>query len=279
MIRFFILLGFSFLFLHLHATGSISKYINMKYSYISFITIFVLFFLTIVQLYFYIKGDKDTEDACDCGCDHHHDHQKTWKDYVMLPVLIFPIFSVLCLPVATLDSNIVKAKGFNFNVYNDKDTSAIHEFLQPDSSVYYGTDGYDELMSKSKKKFSKFGNNIAINDENWLQGMETIYHFPGDFEGKTISFRGFAYNEKDIAANQLFIFRFGIIHCVADSGVFGMLVEFPKNVHYNNDDWLHVTGTLSSEYYQPFKKTIPVLKVEKVEQIPVPKEQYVYRNY
>ena len=29
-------------------------------------------------------------------------------------------------------------------------------------------------------------------------------------------------------ANEIFLFRFGIIHCVADSGVFGLRVELPQ---------------------------------------------------
>lgn len=277
MLRFFLLLGFSFLFLHLHATGSITKYINMKYSYISFITIFVMFFLTLMQLVFYIRGDKHDE-SCEHGCDHTHE-RKGWKEYIFYPVLLFPIISVLFFPVATLDSNIVKAKGFNFDVYNDKDASSIHEFLQPDSSVYYGQEGYDELMNKGKKKFITDSDKVTLSDENFLFGMETIYRFPGNFDGKTIQFRGFTYNEKELASNQIFLFRFGIIHCVADSGIFGMLVEFPKDVDFKNDEWVNIEGTLSNEYYQPFKKTIPILKVEKWDKISEPKEPYVYRNY
>ena len=30
----------------------------------------------------------------------------------------------------------------------------------------------------------------------------------------------------------------GIIHCIADSGVFGMLVQFPDDVSFKNDDWV-----------------------------------------
>ena len=31
---------------------------------------------------------------------------------------------------------------------------------------------------------------------------------------------------------QYFLFRFGIIHCVADSGVYGMLVKKPEGVEW-----------------------------------------------
>lgn len=278
MLRFLILLGFSFLFMHLHVTGSISKYINMKYSYISFITIFVMFFLTFAQLIFYVKGDKHEEEECNHGCDHSHE-RKSWKEYIFYPVLIFPIISVFFIPIATLDSNIVKAKGFNFDVYNDKDTSAIHQFLQPDSSIYYGQEGYDQYMDKAKKKFVNNSNEVVLDDKDFLIGMEYIYKFPGYFDDKTIKFQGFTYNEKELESNQIFLFRFGIIHCIADSGIFGMLVQFPDDIHIKNDEWIQVEGKISNVYYQPFKKTIPVLKVTKWKSTPKPEEPYVYRTY
>lgn len=58
-----------------------------------------------------------------------------------------------------------------------------------------------------------------------------------------------------------------------------MLVEFPENMDIKDDQWLHVKGTLSSEYYQPFKSTIPVLKVKDWSTIKEPKDPYVYRTY
>ncbi|GIN84833.1 UPF0703 protein YcgQ [Heyndrickxia sporothermodurans] len=276
MLRFLLLLGFSFLFMHLHVTGSISKYINMKYSYISFITIFVMFFLTFAQLIIYVRGEKHKEDDCNCG---HHHVRKGWKEYIFYPVLLFPIISVFFIPIATLDSNIVKAKGFHFDVYNDKDTSAIHQFLQPDSSIYYGQEGYDQYMDKAKKKFIKKNKKVVLNDNDFLIGMETIYKFPGYFDNKTIQFKGFTYNEKELESNQIFLFRFGIIHCIADSGVFGMLVQFPENIHFKNDEWIQVEGKLSNMYYQPFKKTIPILEVTKWKSTPKPEDPYVYRTY
>lgn len=77
----------------------------------------------------------------------------------------------------------------------------------------------------------------------------------------------------------MFILRFGIIHCVADSGVFGILVEFPDNMKLKDDEWIHVKGSLSSIYYQPFKAAIPVLQVKEWSKIEKPNDPYVYRGY
>ncbi|MFF2755507.1 TIGR03943 family putative permease subunit [Psychrobacillus sp. NPDC058041] len=278
MLRCWILLGFSFLFLHLHATGNISKYINLKYSTFSFIAIFIFFFFMLIQMYFTLKEGKDEEDfgpICDCGIDHSKEGTR-WKSWLGYPIFLFPIFTALFLPIATLDSNIVAAKGFNFEAYNGKDEYGVHQFLEPDSSVFYGQGGYDEINEEALGKYAN-KDSVLLKDEDFLYGMETIYKNPGYFTGKTIGFRGFTYVDKE--TGDVFLFRFGIIHCVADSGVFGMLLELPKGTTFQNDDWIDVQGKMDTIYYQPFKKTIPILKVDKVEKIKEPEEPYVYRSY
>ncbi len=77
---------------------------------------------------------------------------------------------------------------------------------------------------------------------------------------------------------QYFLFRFGIIHCVADSGVYGMLVKKPEGVEWKNDDWIQIEGEISTEFYQPFHANIPVLEVTKWNKVEQPKEQYVFRG-
>ncbi|WP_342599853.1 TIGR03943 family protein [Psychrobacillus sp. FSL H8-0483] len=278
MFRCWILLGLSFLFLHLHASGDISKYINLKYSSFSFLAIFLLFFFMLIQMYFTLKKDGNEDeltDICDCGIDHSKEG-KSWKEWISYPIFIFPILTAFFLPVATLDSNIVAAKGFNFEVYNDKDPYGFHQFLEPDTSIFYGQDGYEEIMEEALGKYSN-KDKVILNDQDFLYGMETIYKNPGYFSGKTIGFKGFTYVDKE--TGNVFLFRFGLIHCVADSGVFGMLLELPKDTTFQNDEWIEVEGTMDTIYYQPFKKTIPILKVEKINKIEEPEEPYVYRSY
>lgn len=282
MFRIYVLLLFTYFFFHLHASGNITKYINMKYAYVSYIAIFLFALLTLVEVYTYFKGTNDSaEEVC---CDHDHAHEKDkpfYQRWFFYFVFVFPLVSGLFFPIATLDSTIVKSKGFSFKPIEDieaADHYAQTQYLKPDTSVYYGKEGYNELMEKELAKYiSK--QHIALNDENFLKGIETIYNYPGDFLGKTIEFDGFAFHGESADKQQLFILRFGVIHCVADSGAFGMLVEFPEETKLQDDDWVHIKGTLSSVYYQPFKSTIPVLHVKDWHSISEPKDPYVYRGY
>jgi len=215
--------------------------------------------------------------------DHGHSHGESSsrvKRYFGYLILLFPIFTGIFLPVQTLDSSFVTAKGFSFPTLEQdvKNNPGYHQFLRPSTSMFYNPDDYSSVMKKDIAQFSSL-QNIVLDDEQYLKGMEAIYNAPSVFMGKTISFIGFAYKGQQVDGNHYFVFRFGFIHCVADSGVFGMLVKFPTDANLKDDDWIQVSGKLSWEYYQPFKATIPVLNTTSWSRIDAPKEPYVYRNF
>ncbi|BBN99663.1 TIGR03943 family putative permease subunit [Sporolactobacillus terrae] len=282
MIRFLILFGFAYLFLHLHLTGDISKYINMRYGYLSFLMIFIIGFMAVYQLVKWnMEGSKQhhTSEKALFGHDHSHENNTWWKKTVTYVLVIFPILTGLFLPVATLDSNIVRAKGFHFaEIDNDKDQYANHQILKPDTSQYYESSTYKKMLRQDMEKYSQL-NQLDLNDDNYLRALEAIYNYPGNFTNKHISIMGFVYHGDALQKNQLFLFRFGIIHCIADAGVFGLMVQFPHAVTYKDDTWIRAQGTLSETYYSPFKQTIPVLKVNAWHQVQKPKSPYAYRKY
>ncbi|QMV39865.1 TIGR03943 family putative permease subunit [Cohnella cholangitidis] len=305
MIRFYILFGFALMFAYIHIEGQLNKFINTKYAYLSISAIAILAMLCIVEIvkmYRLEQAEKkksiDNETRCSHEQEHDHQHHghehedhddhghshessSKWKRAIGYLILIFPIFTGLFMPVQTLDSSFVKAKGFSFpsakESMSDKNPGQ-HQFLKPDSSVFYGKDSYEIIKNEELAEFRN-APVISLDDDNYMKGMEVIYNFPGDLMGRTISFDGFAYKGEQVDGDHYFVFRFGFIHCAADSGVFGMLVDFPKGTQLNDDDWVRVTGKLSSELYQPFKQTIPVLRVTSWEAIPAPEDPYVYRIY
>lgn len=291
MYRIIILLLFTNLFFMLHSTGDISKYINMKYSFLSYSMIYVLFFLTIaegIRWYFSDKKKESNHDDGHCHHDHHHDHDhdhgkkeskgKRIKKFLSYTFVLIPALSGVLLPVATLDSKLVDAKGFQFPALEDStDQYAMHQVLNPDMSQFMGKDAFLNLVSKESKSYLG-KNHVTLTDDNYLVGLEVIYNYSGDFVGKTLTMKGFTYNGPSLNSNQIFLLRFGIIHCVADSGAFGMMIQFPNNIHLPNDQWYQVTGTVDTVYYPPFKANIPVLKVTSYKTIAQPKDPYVYRN-
>ncbi|MGR5910424.1 DUF1980 domain-containing protein [Bacillus pacificus] len=163
MFRAYILLGFTILIAQLHISGNITKYINMKYAYLSKTAAIILGFFNCCSNYnrFPKKNIKKEREQHNCGCDHSHcghDHSKDentwWKKAFSYTLFCFPIVSGLFFPIATLDSDIVKAKGFHFPVAQAESTDPFmrRQFLRPDTSIYYGKEGYRGVMEKRKER-------------------------------------------------------------------------------------------------------------------------------
>ncbi|ANS74237.1 hypothetical protein AWM70_06275 [Paenibacillus yonginensis] len=314
MTRLYVLLGFIFLFVQLHLSGNLNKYVNLKYAYLSVSAIVLLSLLAVFEFTRLVIRERRQRGLAEQelvhphhahshehshahnheytgvlesnaellqGFDHGHAHGPStrWGKRLAYLVLVVPILTGVLLPVATLDSSFVKAKGFSFpSVQDTPDNPGFHQFLKPDTSVFYGKDSYTKISRKELGEFSGLSS-VDLTDKTYLKGMEAIYNFPDPFMGKTISFNGFIYKGEQVSDHEYFVFRFGFIHCVADSGVFGMLVDFPEGTELEDDQWVHVSGKLNTEWYQPFKQTIPVLKADKWEKIDAPEDPYVYRIF
>lgn len=169
--RFFILAGFALMFYLIHAKGDLNKYINTKYAYLSVSAIVILSLLSVVEFVRYARHQSALEksngqaaheydhsqEQC-CGHDHDHGHSHgespAWKKAITYSILWFPIFTGIFLPVQTLDSSFVKAKGFSFPQFKTSpDNPGQHQFLKPDTSILYGPDGYDKARKKELSEF------------------------------------------------------------------------------------------------------------------------------
>ncbi|MGX7244240.1 TIGR03943 family putative permease subunit [Enterococcus quebecensis] len=282
MIRFLILVGYSTLMMYLQVSGRLNQYINVHYQYLAILSMVLSFVLAIVQLIIWNKeGDQKESDH------HHHNHDehdhglnKPYQKGIAYFLLALPLIVGFMFPTISLDTSIVEAKGFNFPLSKESvgDPDVQTQYLKPDTSIYFDKTDYNEQMKKALKKYIK-DDHVAVTDENYLEVMELIYNYPSEFIGKTVSYKGFVFNSTQNEQTDAFVFRFGIIHCVADSGVFGLLTHMPKEQHLKNNDWVELTGTIHSNYYAPFKRDIPVVDVTKVKKVDAPKNQYVYRSF
>ncbi|HFC9382825.1 TPA: TIGR03943 family protein [Enterococcus faecium] len=289
MIRFLILSGYFELMMYLQVSGKLDQYINVHYRYLAILSMILSALLALVQLYIWVKSDsvkgkKQVDEEVHHHHDHDHDHDHGLTNpsqrviaYVLLalPVIVGTLF-----PTVSLDTTIVEAKGFNFPISKESvgDPEMQIQYLKPDTSIYFNKSDYLDQMKKLKEKYDDKPL-IKITDENYLEVMELIYNYPSEFIGKKISYEGFVYKTPDGEKEDNFLFRFGIIHCVSDSGVFGLLTHMPEGTNVKNDKWYKVEGTIQSDYYEPFKRDIPVVEVNTLTKIEAPKNQYVYRSF
>ncbi|SFH64189.1 TIGR03943 family putative permease subunit [Pisciglobus halotolerans] len=278
MIRFILLLSYFELMSFLQLSGRADQYINVHYQYLTKLSMALAFLLALVQLVSWTRSGHANEPH------HHHGHThslgKPWQRMIAYLLLAYPIVAGVAFPTVSLDADIVSAKGFTFPISEESvgDPEMTTQYLKPDTSMYFNKTDYDKRMNHERQDYLD-QDKIKITDDNYLTIMELIYNFPKAFSGKTIQYTGFIYQDPVGKETDTFLFRFGIIHCVADSGVFGLLVHLPEQTQVSNNDWVTVTGTIQMEYYPSFKTSIPTLKADKLNPAKVPSNEYVYRDY
>lgn len=280
MLRFLILSGYFELMMYLQVSGKLDQYINVHYRYLAILSMILSALLALVQLYLWVKNGKAEEETHEHDHDHDHGLSKPYQRGIAYVLLALPVIVGTLFPTVSLDTTIVEAKGFNFPVSKESvgDPEMQTQYLKPDTSIYFNKSDYLDQMSELKEKYGD-KQTIEITDENYLEVMELIYNYPSEFIGKKISYEGFVYQTPNDSNTDIFLFRFGIIHCVADSGVFGLLTHMPEGVTVKNDEWYKIEGTIQSDYYQPFKREIPSVVVTNAEKVAAPKNQYVYRSF
>lgn len=280
MLRFLILSGYFELMMYLQVSGKLDQYINVHYRYLAILSMILSALLALVQLYLWVKNGKAEEETYEHDHDHDHGLSKPYQRGIAYVLLALPVIVGTLFPTVSLDTTIVEAKGFNFPVSKESvgDPEMQTQYLKPDTSIYFNKSDYLDQMSELKEKYGD-KQTIEITDENYLEVMELIYNYPSEFIGKKISYEGFVYQTPNDSNTDIFLFRFGIIHCVADSGVFGLLTHMPEGVTVKNDEWYKIEGTIQSDYYQPFKREIPSVVVTNAEKVAAPKNQYVYRSF
>ena len=270
MIRFLILAGYFELTMYLQISGKLDQYINMHYTYLAYLSMVLSFILAVVQLIIWMKNLKL----------HSHLSGKIAKLTSPL-ILVIPVMVGLLVPTVSLDSTTVSAKGYHFPLAAgstgtvSQDGTTV-QYLKPDTSTYFTSATYEKEMQSELKKYKGKGK-LTITTANYMEVMELIYLYPEEFLNRDIEYVGFVYNEPDHAGYQ-FLFRFGIIHCIADSGVYGLLTT-GNTQNYKDNTWVRATGRLQVEYNQSLQQNLPTLHISNAQTIDKPDNPYVYRVF
>ncbi|MBF0786855.1 MULTISPECIES: TIGR03943 family protein [unclassified Streptococcus] len=271
MIRFFILTGYFEMTLYLYVSGKLDQYINLHYSYLAYLSMVLTFVLALIQLYIWVKQLEP----------HSHLSTKIAK-CSSIALLLIPLLVAWGFPTVHLDSTTVAAKGYHFPLAAGADTEIQEQegttvqYLKPDTSAYFTKSSYQDQMRQVADRYLK-QEIIHVTSENYMEIMEAIYDFPNEFVGKEIEMVGFVYNDPD-NAHQQFLFRFGIIHCIADSGVYGLL-STGQSAKFPDNTWVSAKGSIQLTYHTSLQQALPTLELREYTKIEQPKNPYVYRVF
>ena len=113
----------------------------------------------------------------------------------------------------------------------------------------------------------------TINANNYTNILKQVYDDIDTYVGQSISFTGYVYKIKDFNDTEFVLARDMLINSDSQSVVVGFLCSYEDAKNLKEGTWVNVTGQIIKGYYHD---EIPVIDINKVEEISKPEEEYVY---
>jgi putative membrane protein len=305
--------GFAFYIVHLVRAGNLDLYIAARMQLIVKLSALGLYAVAAQQFYTAIRTWFDrTTDSPSCDCNHEMPATWV-KSLLLYGWFALPLALGFMVPDGLLGSSMASAKGMQFAPQQtvkpatdipsetrvplesavpsagrssavDKDNSQSTEVTEASPSAV--TDNkeaealnilfpYDEFT----ESYAKFGKSlvkkdiISVQDKQFIETLTTIDLFRTAFIGKSIQLSGFVYREDTMDKQQFGVSRFAISCCSADASPYGVMVKFGKADSFETDEWVTVTGKLSTTLYNG--NEIIQIEVDKVVKIPPLEDPYV----
>ncbi|WP_168928823.1 TIGR03943 family putative permease subunit [Paenibacillus dokdonensis] len=265
-LKLLILMGFTGYIAYLAFTGEILLYIAPHLVKYTELAAAGLFLFAVFQLYFLIRSrTKELPAACACG-HHDHDHhahddhnhvhshepsRSVAKNALMYGLFILPLLFGALLPNQAFAGSLVKSRGIQVGESAGgipADLAQVAGNDDPELKERFKSDKYNRDYAKLGMLLYR-QDVIEMKDEWFIEKLQALNAFAGNFEGKTIRIKGFIYREEGLGENQFIIGRMAMTHCIADISPYGIIAESPQAGSFADDAWVELTGTITTTTY------------------------------
>ncbi|GGF96657.1 TIGR03943 family protein [Paenibacillus abyssi] len=281
LIRGIILTGFAFLIVYLVRSDNLTLYIAPRMAGYVKVSALVLYAAAIYQFYAAFQTWMGRTAAVDCGCDHTPSHSLL-KNTLIYGLFVFPLALGFLLPDTMMGSSLAAKKGISLSgsqsINRPDETASASSQEGPIDELdrLFPSDIYTESYAKNGKKLY-LQDVIKVEEKQFIETLTTIDLYREQYIGKTIELSGFVYREEKMSEQQFVVSRFAMNCCSADSLPYGLMISSPEAIHFDNDTWLQVRGTIMIGTYNG--NEIIIVKAQKLEQIAAPDSPYVYPDY
>jgi putative membrane protein len=248
-IWFTILLGFTTFFYYLLTTGKISMFISpkmLKYMIFSFLGFGVLSLYQCTKI-FTVPSRKPIN-----------------KSYMVLIITLIIGF-------------VAAQKGLNLNIADTRSVNmANSNTIKVPSSIIKMP--IEEAEEKEKEAFDE--GTIEFDDQNYFEILGKIGDDTEKYKGRKVIVSGFVYKDEDFKTDEFVVARLMMSCCAADSQVVGLMSKWPNAETLEKEVWVKIEGTIDSTRYKEkdsdIEMELPIIIVNKVEEIQKPDNIYVY---
>ncbi|GEN53537.1 TIGR03943 family putative permease subunit [Halobacillus faecis] len=276
-VRAVILFGFALFILKLLISGDIQKFIAPRMMPYVYFTLIVVGILGAIQ--YFKTGDEEEHE--NCGCAHGHDYPRSKvKSFLIYALFIVPVLTGMMFSDHVMGSSAAANKGFKYEMRNtnpeiDTEPSTDGEDIDPielNPGVLTPKKRYPDLYESMSE-----ANVIHLTEDNYIGTISLMEDHMEEYLGKEIVMNGFVFREDTYPENQIVVGRFGISCCVADGGIYGVMVQGAELNTYKNDTWVEVRGILNMVDYNGWQ--LPLIEPKDMIEIETPHEPYVYETF
>lgn len=136
----------------------------------------------------------------------------------------------------------------------------------------FGLSAY-KIIFKGDSKAASSNNVYEIPTNNYTSILNTVHNDIDTYVGQKVSFSGYVYRVYDFNDEQFVLARDMVVSSDFQTMVVGFLCSYENANKYKNNTWVNITGTITKGYYHG---DIPIIKVEKIEEIQKPEDSFVY---
>ncbi|MBZ0303946.1 MAG: TIGR03943 family protein [Anaerolineae bacterium] len=233
-----LLIGLGLYFVVLIATGSLTNYINVRFSWLSYVAALIFLLLgatSAVRLMQSRRHDHHPHEH-----QHDHDPEHGSISWAALAVIAVPLVLGTLIPSRPLGAAAVDSELSANNIGGDV-TAAFN--IPPEQR------------------------NIL----DWVRALNAAED-PATLNGQTVDVVGFVYRGEAYTSDQFLVARFTISCCVADAVAIGLPVAWPEDLPL--DAWVRVRGQFVPGDFQG--ETRPVIQPTRVELVEQPEHPYLY---
>lgn len=232
-----VLFGLGLYFVVIIVTGSLSNYINIRFSWLSYVAAVIFLALGAVAAYDLLRGRRQTTYADLIPMESHY--RLSWSVIliVAVPLVLGTLLPSQPLGASAIDGGIA--------------TDAV-------GATNSGTFNLPPLER-----------NIL----DWLRAFNRS-ETAAAFDGLPVDVIGFVYREPDFGTTQFMVARFSISCCVADATALGIPVEWPDAPDLRDGVWVRVQGTLQAGEFDGV--TLPIIRADDISIVDQPEHPYLY---